>query len=78
MQNTNREDLIVPNVPDNLTLYHKYGLLDGNLHDVAIITNGEKTLSLVIYTDVEAYVPLETRTLFFAEITKLIVNGYFD
>jgi len=51
MQDTNNEDLIPAALSDGATVYHKYGLLNDNLHDTAIIKHGDQALVLVIYTD---------------------------
>ena len=50
MQNTNNDDMIPYAAPNGATVYHKYGQLDGYLHDTAIIKNGDRTYSLSIYT----------------------------
>ena len=50
MQNTNYEYLIPAAVPSDITVYHKYGLVDGNLHDVSILVKGDEAYSLVIMT----------------------------
>ena len=50
MQHTNNDDLIPAGAPDDAKVYHKYGYLDGYLHDSAIITYGGKTYTLVIMT----------------------------
>ena len=57
MQNTNDETLIPSIVPDNVTVFHKYGELDNIdaagdsvLHDAAIVTDGTSPYAIVIYT----------------------------
>ena len=50
MQHTNDNDLIPLAVPPTVTVFHKYGQLDGNLHDAAILRSGDQTYALVIYT----------------------------
>jgi beta-lactamase class A len=51
MQQTNYEELIPPAVPAGVTVYHKYGIVYGSMHDVAILASGDAAYSLVIYTD---------------------------
>ena len=50
MQNTNNDDMIPYAAPTSATVFHKYGQLDGYLHDTAIIKNGDRTYALSIYT----------------------------
>ncbi len=51
MQNTDNERLIPAALPTGATVYHKYGYLEGELHDSAIITYAGHTFVLVIYTN---------------------------
>lgn len=50
MQQANKQEYIVDSVPAGYTVYHKAGWLDGLMHDVAIISNGQKAIVLSIYT----------------------------
>lgn len=52
MQNTNNETLI-PAALSSSTAYHKWGLLWGNLHDVAIVEQAGHAYVVVIYTNYE-------------------------
>ncbi len=40
MQNTNYEVLIPAAAPPGVSVFHKYGLLNGNLHDASILVQG--------------------------------------
>jgi beta-lactamase class A len=79
MQDANKQDYIVSAVPTTgYTVYHKAGWLDGLMHDVAIITNGQKTIVLAIYTykengDGDSLANQEL----FADITKSALAAYF-
>ena len=50
MQNTNFETLIPAAVPPGVGVFHKYGLLFGNLHDASILVQGDRAFVFVVYT----------------------------
>ncbi len=50
MERANYRDLVIPAVPETDTVYHKAGEYAGHLHDATIITNGNKTIVLTIFT----------------------------
>jgi len=78
MQNTNDEDLIPAAVPDDVTVYHKYGLLDGELHDAAILIQGNQAYSLVIYTKSDDDSDDQARTDTIHQITKAVTSSIFS
>jgi beta-lactamase class A len=51
MQDTDNERLIPAALPAEATVYHKYGYLEGELHDSAIITYQGHTFVVVIFTN---------------------------
>jgi beta-lactamase class A len=53
MQHTNNEDLIPAALPDGATVYHKFGLYEGELHDAAIVSYRGHSFALVIFTNNE-------------------------
>jgi beta-lactamase class A len=74
MLNTNNETLIPAALPKNYTTYHKYGDLDDELHDAAIIVHGNQKFAVVIYTKGSGLVA--TRTKLIHEVTQAIVSTY--
>ena len=50
MQKTNNERLIPAAVGPAITVQHKYGELGGYVHDAALLTSGERSYALAIYT----------------------------
>lgn len=50
MQNTETENLITPAIPKDVPLYHKSGLYDGEVHDVAIVDHPTRPFVLSIFT----------------------------
>ena len=50
MQNTNYEMLIPAAAPPGVSVFHKYGLLNGNLHDASILVQGDRAFVFVVYT----------------------------
>lgn len=78
MQQANKQEYIVANVPSGYTVYHKAGWLDGLMHDVAIISNGKKTIVLAIYTytsDGQGDNP--TNQALFKSVTQAALQAYF-
>ena len=70
MQNTNNEDLIPAALPAGVTVYHKYGLLDGELHDAAILATPTHSVVLVIYTKSADLTDVPQRTAMIHDITS--------
>ena len=77
MQNTNYESLIPAAVPAGITVYHKYGLLDDELHDASILTNGSSSYAFVIYTKGQDESDIPARTDVFHQLTQAVVNSLF-
>ncbi|MEC5182215.1 serine hydrolase [Arthrobacter sp. CG_A4] len=50
LQHTNNESLIPAAIPAGISVFHKYGLLFGNLHDASILVRGERAYVFVVYT----------------------------
>lgn len=50
MQKTNNERLIPAAVGPDITVQHKYGELEGYVHDAALLTSGDRSYALAIYT----------------------------
>lgn len=78
MQNTNDDTLIPAAVSSDITVYHKYGLLNGNLHDAAILTKGDKSYALVIYTKNADDSDDQQRTTLIHQLTQAIVPKLFS
>jgi beta-lactamase class A len=51
MEHTNQEQLLPAALPQATHVYHKYGWIDGLIHDAGIVVMGEKRYVLVILTD---------------------------
>jgi beta-lactamase class A len=73
MQDTNNEDLIPAALPSETTVYHKYGILDNNVHDVAIIKHNNKSFAIAIFTNSNDPVNYQQRTELFHKITQIIL-----
>lgn len=50
MQGTETENLITPAIPKDISLYHKTGLLEGQVHDVAIVEHPRHPFIFAIFT----------------------------
>ena len=77
MQDTNYEDLIPAAVPDAVTVFHKYGLLDDELHDAAILSSAEGSYVLVVYTKGADLSDVPQRTAVIHEITEAVTAALF-
>ncbi|MHC6222349.1 serine hydrolase [Arthrobacter sp. MMS24-S77] len=77
MQNTNYETLIPAAVPAGITVFHKYGLLDDELHDASILTNGTSSYVFVVYTKGQDESDIPARTDVFHKLTQAVVTGLF-
>lgn len=77
MQNTNYESLIPAAVPVGITVFHKYGLLDDELHDASILTNGTNSYAFVVYTKGQDESDIPARTDVFHQLTQAVVNSLF-
>ncbi|MET1022353.1 MAG: serine hydrolase [Arthrobacter sp.] len=72
MQNTNYELLIPAAAPAGVTVFHKYGLLDGNLHDASILVQGERAFVFVVYTLGRDTSDMAARTRVIHELTGAV------
>lgn len=77
MQDTNYESLIPAAVPAGVTVFHKYGLLDGELHDAGILSKGGSTYALVIYTKGEDGGDIPERTEVIHQLTQAVTDALF-
>ena len=77
MQDTNYETLIPAAVPADVEVFHKYGLLGGNLHDAGILTRDGTSYALVIYTKGADLSDIPARTAVFHEVVGAVVDGLF-
>lgn len=50
MQNTETENLITAAIPKEVNVYHKTGLLEGEVHDVAIVEHPKHPFIMAIFT----------------------------
>lgn len=77
MQRTLEERFIPSAIPSALTVYHKHGIFEDNVHDAAIITNGSRYIVLVIYTQQKGSWDYEVRIPIFHALTKTVVETLF-
>jgi beta-lactamase class A len=77
MQDTNFEDLIPAAVPAGVTVFHKYGLLDDELHDAAILSTSAGNYVLVVYTKGTDLGDVPQRTGVIHDITEAVTAALF-
>ncbi|HUC89775.1 MAG TPA: serine hydrolase [Patescibacteria group bacterium] len=78
MENSDNQDLIAAALPSSATLYHKYGELEGELHDAAIIKYNGHTFALVIFTnnEQESLDDYTSSASYIQELTAAVINTY--
>ncbi|MEQ4519805.1 serine hydrolase [Pseudarthrobacter sp. B907] len=77
MQNTNYETLIPAAVPAGVAVFHKYGLLGGELHDAAILAEGGRAYALVAYTKGDDLDSVPERTEVIHQVTQAVADTLF-
>lgn len=78
MQDTNYETLIPAAVPAGITVFHKYGLLAGQLHDAGILAQDGRAYALVIYTKGAGLGSVPERTDVIHQVTAAVAEGLFS
>ena len=77
MQDTNYETLIPSAVPDGIAVFHKYGLLGGELHDAGILARDGTAYALVIYTKGQDLSDVPERTEVIHQLTQTVADALF-
>jgi len=77
MQNTNYETLIPAAVPTGVAVFHKYGLLGGELHDAAILAKDGRAYALVVYTKGDDLDSVPERTEVIHQVTQAVADTLF-
>ena len=77
MQDTNYESLIPAAVPAGITVFHKYGLLGGELHDAGILAKDGQAYALVIYTKGDDLSSVPERTEIIHQVTAAVADALF-
>ncbi|MET3812251.1 serine hydrolase [Arthrobacter sp. UYEF3] len=77
MQNTNYESLIPAAAPADVEVFHKYGLLDGELHDAGILAKDGSAYALVIYTKGDGEGDIPQRTDVMHQLTRAVTDAVF-
>ena len=77
MQNTNYETLIPAAVPVGVAVFHKYGLLGGELHDAAILAEDGRAYALVAYTKGDDLDSVPERTEVIHQLTQAVADTLF-
>jgi beta-lactamase class A len=77
MQDTNNENLIPAAVPADITVFHKYGLLGGELHDAAVLSRSADSYAFVVYTKGDGEEDIPERTEIIHELTRAVTGALF-
>ncbi|WP_458780356.1 serine hydrolase [Arthrobacter sp. D3-16] len=77
MQHTNYETLIPAAVPPGITVFHKYGMLNGNLHDASILVHNGHAYVFVVYTLGAGPADIPERADIIQQLTRAVVSTLF-
>jgi beta-lactamase class A len=77
MRDTNFESLIPAATPADVTVFHKYGLLDSELHDASILAKGADACAFVVYTRGTDWNDIPERTDIIHQLTEAVVKAVF-
>ena len=77
MQNTNYELMIPAAVPPGVEVFHKYGLLEGYLHDASILVQGDRAYVLVVYTLGQSTADIAAKTRVIHQLTGTVTAALF-
>lgn len=77
MQHTNDEELIPAAVPEGVTVNHKYGLLEGYVHDAAVLSSGGAAYAVAIYTWGASDADSPERIEVIHELTTAVTSALF-
>ena len=77
MQDTNNEDLIPAGSQAGIEVFHKYGELDGHLHDAAVLDYRGSSFALVIYTENAEGMEASGQADTIRELTGLVEEALF-
>ena len=77
MRHTNFESLIPAATPADVTVFHKYGLLDSELHDASILVKGAEACTFVVYTRGTDWNDIAERTDIIHQLTEAVVKAVF-
>ncbi|WP_211881518.1 serine hydrolase [Pseudarthrobacter albicanus] len=77
MQQTNDEDLIPAALDPDITVHHKYGVVEGYVHDAAILSSGDRSYAVAIYTWGPDDADSEDRLGIIHKLTREITGALF-
>ena len=77
MQNTNYELMIPAAAPPGVEVFHKYGLLEGYLHDASILVQGDRAYVFVVYTLGQSTADIAAKTRVIHQLTGTVTAALF-
>jgi beta-lactamase class A len=78
MQHTNYEDFIVPATAKDASIYHKVGIDNDEVNDVAIIRKGGRSMVLAIYTNGNGTYDWKTRAQLMQQIAAAAQTAFLQ
>ncbi len=77
MQDTNDDELIPAAVPQGITVNHKYGVVQGYVHDAAVLRSGDAAYAVAIYTWGEEDADSPDRIGVIHQVTTAVTGALF-
>ena len=77
MRDTNYELMIPAAAPPGVEVFHKYGLLQGYLHDASILVHGDRAYVFVVYTLGQSTADIAAKTQVIHQLTATVTAALF-
>ena len=77
MQHTNDEDLVPAAVAPGITVHHKYGVVQGYVHEAALLSAGDRSYAVVISTWGPDVADCADRLVVIHDLTRQLTGALF-
>lgn len=77
MVKTNNEDMLPLAAPASMRVYHKYGHLEGYLHDTGVLVADKHAVAVAVYTSAPDNADYKGRTMLIRQIAQAIIGSLY-